>query len=314
MNPRVRRLSRQQLTAAVLALAIAVGPATAATPTSTPTSETTPPSPPPAAAPADPWLHEIGPAFALAERTGRLVIVDLFADWCTWCHTMDQQVFSTPRFREFAGRFVLLRVDVEDQGEGTALRDRFNAPNLPTLLVLDARQARVGAIEGFLAVDALIERIEREIATWNGLVTAFEAGGFRADRELFKRLVGEFHERGDGRRAALLYRELLAADPPESARRWTSYMLADALRLAGDFAEADRELGEARSAATAADDRELLERVDLLRFYLEQDRGRCAEAKAVLEAFLRDYPQSPQTLKVRSLLRHLRLDGRPHCY
>lgn len=309
MNPRVRRLNRQLLAAAALALTIVAGPATAATPASTPA----PASPPPAAAPADPWLHEIGPAFTLAERTGRLVIVDLFADWCTWCHTMDQQVFSTPRFREFAGRFVLLRVDVEDQGEGTALRDRFNAPNLPTLLVLDARQARVGAIEGFLAVEALIARIEAEIATWNGLVTAFEAGEFRADRELFKRLVGEFHERGDGRRAALLYRELLAADPPESARRWTRYMLADALRLAGDPAEADRELGEARRAAVAADDRELLERVDLLRFYLEQDRGRCAEAKAALEGFLRDYPQSPQTLKVRSLLRHLRLDGRSHC-
>lgn len=309
MHPRVRRTLRNLL--AALALSASASPGVAASPT--PATAQSAPAPTPAPTAPVSWVRQIAPAFELAEKSGKLVIVDLFADWCSWCHTMDEQVFSTARFRELSSRFVLLRVDVEDGGEGSALRDRFNAPNLPTILVLDSHQARVGAIEGYLTADALVERIEREVETWRGLVSAFEAGSFRSDRELFQKLVGEFHERGDGRRAALLYRELLAADPPESARRWTRYMLADALRLAGDFAAADRELGDARKEATAGSDRELLERIDLLRFYLEQDRGACAAAKSVLESYLRDYPESADTTKVRNLLRLLRLDGRPHC-
>ena len=84
-----------------------------------------------------PWLDSVDEAFAEARRNEQLILVDLYADWCGWCKKLEKDVFSTPAFQTFARDFVLLRVDTEDRGEGTAIQRRYEAFSLPTTLVLD---------------------------------------------------------------------------------------------------------------------------------------------------------------------------------
>jgi thiol-disulfide isomerase/thioredoxin len=256
------------------------------------------------------WSSDPEAAFARAEREDRLVLVALYADWCGWCRKLEREVFPSDRFVSFARPFVLLRANVEDGGAGSELRDRHRAGSLPTLLVLDARQVRVAEVEGYLPAGDLVAEIEGGLAEWRSLLASYEqALAATARPERLQSLAEQFHRRDDGRRAAALYRRWLALDPPEPAHRWGRYLLADALRLDGDRVAALAEAGRARDAATAANDGELAELAALLASRIHEADGRCAEARAALEAYLSEHPTGSRSARVRDEIARLAPGG-----
>ncbi|MCZ7651203.1 MAG: thioredoxin family protein [Thermoanaerobaculia bacterium] len=259
---------------------------------------------------ASDWSTDPDAAFARAAREDRLVIVALYADWCGWCRKLEREVFPSERFLSFARPFVLLRANVEDGGAGSALRDRHRAGSLPTLLVLDARQVRIAEVEGYLPAGDLVAEIERGLAAWRSLVAASEQALAEPPAPArLRSLAEQFHRRDDGRRAATLYRRWLALDPPEPARRWGRYLLADAHQIAGDRSEALAELARARAAAAAAGDGELGELAALLASRIHEADGRCAEARAALEAFLAESPANRRSARVRGEIARLAPGG-----
>lgn len=241
------------------------------------------------------WFDRVEPAFAEAQKSNRLVLVDLYAEWCGWCKTMDEEVFSTPEFETYAAKFVLLRVDVEDGGEGAALQRRFRAESLPTLLLLDGKRAFVGDIQGYLPTARLIPRIESVLTKYDFAIKSAEKALAGSDPALWERKALEMHQRGDGARAAALLEKLLAT-PSGDAKKdaWRRYLLADARRLDGDWSAAARELATAEQAARAAgDDPKLAEKLDWLGFALARDARDCAKAQGALARLEKDHPASP---------------------
>lgn len=249
----------------------------------------------PAAASEAVWHERAEAAFAAARESGKLVLVDLYADWCTWCKVMDKEVFATPEFQRFASDYVLLRVDVEDGGEGAALQRRFRAESLPTLLLLDGKRAFVGDIQGYLPTARLIPRIESVLTKYDFAIKSAEKALAGSDPALWERKALEMHQRGDGARAAALLEKLLAT-PSGDAKKdaWRRYLLADARRLDGDWSAAARELATAEQAARAAgDDPKLAEKLDWLGFALARDARDCAKAQGALARLEKDHPASP---------------------
>ncbi len=63
--------------------------------------------------------HPWGPEpFALAQRTGRPVLLDIGASWCHWCHVMDEGTYSDPEVaRLLRQHFVAVKVDRDEHPE-----------------------------------------------------------------------------------------------------------------------------------------------------------------------------------------------------
>lgn len=257
------------------------------------------------------WLTDLPAAQAQAKESGRPIFVDLYADWCGWCKVLDAKVFSTPRFADYAKQFVLLRVDTEDGGHGSALYQRFGAGTLPTTLLLRHDLVKIGEIPGYAPLEEFLERTDEQLAMWRkmeGAYDSFSAGNVIEDP---RGLAEAFHERGDGTRAAVLYRKLLEdrTIDPELAI-WTRYLLADSLRLASDYDAAQRALVEARERAVEARAERVMERIDLLSAQLAEDRGDCRAQASALRTFLEQHPQSDQTWRARRTLDALRAEPR----
>ncbi len=239
------------------------------------------------------WGNSVAEARAQAESSNRLILVDLYADWCHWCKRLESDVFSTEEFQLYSKKFVLLRVDTEDGAEGADLQEKFSAYSLPTILLVDHRLVEFGRVEGYAPTDQFIGVVEREIAEFRALEAGYERFADTNDPGALAVLADEFHKRGDGRRASSLYRRLLETDTlDEEKANWTRLQLADALRLDEQFDLASQEVTDTRDRGRTTGNQDLIERLDLVQAQISLDRGDCSAARSELRRFLLVHPAS----------------------
>ncbi|HEY6843214.1 MAG TPA: thioredoxin fold domain-containing protein [Thermoanaerobaculia bacterium] len=106
---------------------------------------------------AGPWLKSLVAAKKKAKEQNELIFVDLFADWCGWCHKMEQEVFPAEAFQKATDNKVLLRLNTEDGGEGTKLAQDFSITSLPTFLLLTPDGSIAGTIRGYFPADQFVQ-------------------------------------------------------------------------------------------------------------------------------------------------------------
>ena len=60
-----------------------------------------------------PWTDDL---FTQATREHKLVILDLEAVWCHWCHVMEEKTYHNPQvIREIQDHFIAVRVDQDSR-------------------------------------------------------------------------------------------------------------------------------------------------------------------------------------------------------
>lgn len=76
---------------------------------------------------------------ALAQSSGRPVLLDFYADWCVSCKEMERYTFSDPVVVAEMNRFVLLQADVtaNDAEDRALIQSRFSLPGPPAILFFD---------------------------------------------------------------------------------------------------------------------------------------------------------------------------------
>lgn len=262
------------------------------------------------------WHDRLEPALAAAGESDRYVLVDLYADWCGWCKRLEKEVFSTPAFADFARDFVLLRVDVEDGGEGTWLQGRLGVTTLPTLALVDAELARVGTVRGFKPQPLMSVALRQTVTAYEEARRRAEAGLASDDPEQVMEAAETLRGLQAGAAAAAAYRRALelSAPPPVKQVR-VAAAVVDSLRLARDYPAANAELERARRLLAAAADGKrgrAAEMLDVAALRLAEDLTECQRLTA-LESFLRDRSASPLAEQARSRLHDLKTDSSENC-
>ncbi len=86
------------------------------------------------------WVRGEAPATAKAKAEHKPMVLDFGAEWCNPCKEIELQVFGDAEVqRELAERFVVGKVDCTEEDEAiSAVRAKYHADTLPTVLLLDA--------------------------------------------------------------------------------------------------------------------------------------------------------------------------------
>ncbi|MCE9560139.1 MAG: thioredoxin family protein, partial [Armatimonadetes bacterium] len=97
-------------------------------------------------------------ALTLAKATKKKVLVDFMADWCHWCHKLDDDVYSTAEFKEAAKDLILCKVDTDHEQE---IAKRYNVGGIPDIRILDSEGNEIGKMVGYQPVQQFIQALKK---------------------------------------------------------------------------------------------------------------------------------------------------------
>ncbi|WP_108652570.1 protein-disulfide reductase DsbD [Dongshaea marina] len=106
----------------------------------------------------------------LAKDSGKPVLVDFYASWCTSCVEIDRHVLPDPQVSELLKHFTLLRADVtQNSPEQKALMQKYRLFGPPAFIFLtpDGQEYPHSAINGEISAPELVKRLRSLLSCHN---------------------------------------------------------------------------------------------------------------------------------------------------
>ncbi len=99
----------------------------------------------------------------LAKAQNKLLFVDAYADWCAYCHQLDEEVYTNNQvIKYFNDNFINVKFDTESE-YGAQLANVFGVSSLPTLFFITEDQEIFDTILGFIPAPALMAYGQRAV-------------------------------------------------------------------------------------------------------------------------------------------------------
>ncbi|HEY9786646.1 MAG TPA: thioredoxin family protein [Candidatus Obscuribacterales bacterium] len=106
------------------------------------------------------WHKNLDATKQLAKQEGKLLLVEVYADWCGWCTKMDKVTYANSDvIAHLNERFVCVRMDVETR-QGQQFAQQFDIQGLPCAVVIDPVTGRSQKIPGYLPAGVFIAALD----------------------------------------------------------------------------------------------------------------------------------------------------------
>jgi protein disulfide-isomerase len=102
------------------------------------------------------WMTDVTAALAKARSEHKTVLIDFTgSDWCGWCIKLDEEVFATQEFVDYAEKnLVLLKIDFPqkrkqppaEQQQNERLAHQYGVTGFPTIVVLKSTGEEKGRL------------------------------------------------------------------------------------------------------------------------------------------------------------------------
>ena len=107
------------------------------------------------------WAVDYPTALAQAKMEKKLVMVDLYTDWCSWCKKLDRDVYANGTVAEkLTKSFVVVKVNPEKSTGGRELAKKFGTHGYPHIVFVNGNGDKVSEISGYLSPDDFMKELD----------------------------------------------------------------------------------------------------------------------------------------------------------
>ena len=247
------------------------------------------------------WIKSVAEAEKLAKAKKQVIFVDLFAQWCGWCHRFEAEVYPSEPFQKATDDMVLLRLDTEDGKEGTAFAKKYEINSLPTFLLLNPDLTIVGVIRGYAPPADFAKIVNDTLKKYGEFKKLADSEpSFSLDYQKRLDVAREFRYRQDYVRSEPRLKKLTTEKGvPAAVRDQAYYELGVVYLMQAKYADVQKTIDEFRKVQKEG---EPFERATLLAtdVCLAQGNLRCAANE--LRDFKVKFPNSPLIPNVDMML------------
>ena len=247
------------------------------------------------------WLKTVDAAQKAAKQKNQLILVDMFAEWCGWCHRFEREVYPSAAFQSETSDVVLLRLDTEDGKEGTQFARKYGVTSLPTFLLLTPDLSIAGVLRGYAPPNDFVRSLKETRAKYDEFAKRVKNEASIA-KDPVKRLelAKEFVIRSAYDQATPRLQKLIAEKRvPTPVRDEAYYQLALVHMMQNKLVEAQKII---RALTSISKTGESVERARLLSGQIYLQQGNLLGAANELRSFKAAYPNSPLIRNVDMVL------------
>ncbi|MEA2489736.1 MAG: hypothetical protein QOH21_1528 [Acidobacteriota bacterium] len=237
------------------------------------------------------WNKSVAAAQKTAKEKNQLIFVDMFAEWCGWCHRFEQEVFPSMVFQQATDDMVLLRLNTEDNSEGTQLARKHQVTSLPTFLVLAPDLSVAGIIRGYAPPNDFVKMLKDTRGKYDDFVKrAGNENAIAKDYPKRLELAKEYVTRGAYDKSEARLRKLTTErGVPAAVRDAAYYELAVSFVLQNKLADGAKTVRELTTKSKAG---EPVERSRVLLGQILMQQGDLQGAANELRSFKAAFPNS----------------------
>lgn len=247
------------------------------------------------------WLKSVAAAQKVSREKDQLILVDMFAEWCGWCHRFEREVFPAEAFQKATTDIVLLRLNTEDKGEGTQLAHRYQVTSLPTFLLLAPDLSLAGVIRGYAPAPQFVQMLAEARGKYASFLRREKnETNMATDYPGRLELAKEYLTRNAFAKSEVRLKKLTSEKGvPGSIRDEAYYQLAVAYTMQNKL---DEGLKTVKALSAVSNRGESVERARLLAGQIYLQQGNLLGAVNELKNFKKTFPNSPLVHTVNAVL------------
>ena len=249
------------------------------------------------------WERDYAKAIQRAQAEKKLIVADMFTDWCVLCKKMDAETYADPQLiKDIANKYVWLKLNTETEEDGKRLQQEFAILTYPTTMILDSKGEEVDRIGRFLPAAEFTETVQSAARNPGSMAALRRAVEEQPDSvEVHYALAAKLLDENNYAKAQPEFEKVIALDPKNQQQKTdlSEYNVALCLASQNKFPEAIVQLDilqEQFPKSTAVADSAVL-RGQIYHCCNELDK-----AQAVLKDYANKYPTSGHIQEVENLL------------
>ncbi len=243
-----------------------------------------------------------------ADKKNKIIMIDMYTDWCHWCKVLDEQTYPDSNVVEQAYKHLIcVKRNGEDKAEGTQLVKKYNVNSYPCILFIDTNGEEIERINGYLPPEEYVIEVDK-ILKGEGTLPALlkKAEQEPNNLELLNEIAQKYSNRGKLDEARSYWDKVIEQDPNNSKGALEEALFANSIAylMTGDFESAPEILK--KLIETCPDSKYMKKALDFLILSYERN-DQLEEAISYSKKYMELYPDDAMMYN-NLAMKYVRLD------